>query len=188
MNSKKIAYLMMTLSFVMIISGGVSSFVISLKNDQKETQNRMNEVSDAFEVFSTNTSVFEAFRDELYNTFLSNISYDSMYIEDVNVKNKLSNYENLVDQLKKNTLSLNKLCDEVYYPKSDVNSKCHNYKSIYEQVVNYFVSDIAVYNNNVKKYNEYQANFGSVYNIKEYSTKKSYIDYNGDKKFDGKEE
>lgn len=188
MNSKKIAYLMMTLSFVMIISGGVSSFVISLKNDQKETQNRMNEVSDVFEVFSTNTSVFEAFRDELYNSFLSNISYDSMYIEDVNVKNKLSNYENLVDQLKKNTLSLNKLCDEVYYPKSDVNSKCHNYKSIYEQVVNYFVSDIAVYNNNVKKYNEYQANFGSVYNIKEYSTKKSYIDYNGDKKFDGKEE
>lgn len=188
MNIKKIAYLIMTLSFVMIISGGVSSFVTSLKNDRMETQKRMSEVNNVFEVFSTNTSAFELFRDELYTSFLSNISYDSMFIEDANIKNKLSNYENLVDQLKKNTLSLNKLCDDVYYSKSDVNNKCHNYKSIYEQVVNYFVSDVGVYNSNVEKYNDYQASLGSGYSIKEYKTKKSYIDYNGDKKFDGKEE
>ena len=68
MNSRKIAYFMMTLSFIMIISGGVSSFVISLKADREETQNRMNDVSDTFEVFSTNTSVFESYRDDLYNT------------------------------------------------------------------------------------------------------------------------
>ena len=37
MNSKKIAYFLMTLSFVMIISGGVSSFVINLKTDKEET-------------------------------------------------------------------------------------------------------------------------------------------------------
>lgn len=188
MNSRKIAYFMMTLSFIMIISGGVSSFVISLKADREETQNRMNDVSDTFEVFSANTSVFELFRDELYNTVLNNIYYDSMYLEDANIKNKLSNYENLVDQLEKNTRVLNKLCDDVYYPKSDVNNKCQNYKSIYEQVVNYFVSDIKVYNGNVKKYNDYQASLGFLYKIENYKTKKDFIDFNGDKKFDGKEE
>lgn len=188
MNSRKIAYIMMTLSFIMIISGGVSSFVISLKVDREETQNRMNDVADVFEVFSANTSVFESFRDDLYNTVLNNIYYDSMFTEDVNIKNKLSNYENLVDQLEKNTNELNKLCDDVYYPKSDINNKCRNYKSIYEQVVNYFVSDISVYNENVKKYNDYQASLGSLYKIDNYKTKKDYIDFNGDKKFDGKEE
>lgn len=188
MNNKKIAYFLMTLSFVMIISGGVSSFVINLKADKEETYNRMNDVSNTFEVFSTNTSIFENYRDELYNTVLSNVYYDSLFLEDTNIKNKLSNYENLVDQLKKNTLILNKLCDDIYYPKSDINNKCHNYKSIYEQVVNYFVSDINVYNKNVVKYNEYQRNNGSSYSIEKYNTKKSFIDYNKDNKFDGKED
>lgn len=185
---RKIAFGIMTLSFVMIMSGGVSSFVLGLKADRIETYNRMNDVSDVFENFSTNTSVFESFRDELYVNVLGDIYYDTMYNDDVSVKNKLSNYENLVDELEKNTLSLNKLCDDVYYPDGNVNNKCSNYRSIYEQVVNYFVSDIKVYNKNVKKYNNYQASVGSNLAIKEYKTSKKYMDYNGDKKFDGKEE
>ena len=141
---KKIAMIMMTFSFILIISGGVSSFVLGLKKDKQEIYNRINDVNDEFEVFSTNTSVFESFRDELYNVVLSNVYYDTMYDEDKAVKNKLSNYENLVDELTKNTKKLDNLCNDVYYPDSKVNTKCNNYKSIYEQVVNYFISDINV--------------------------------------------
>ena len=185
---KKIAMAMMTLSFILIISGGVSSFVLGLQRDKEEIYNRINDVNDEFEVFSTNTSVFENFRDELYNVVLSNVYYDTMYDEDKSVKNKLSNYENLVDELTKNTKKLDKLCTDVYYPDSKVNTKCNNYRSIYEQVVNYFVSDINVYNNNVNKYNEYQKNNNSILRVDKYKTSKKYIDYNGDKEFDGKEE
>jgi len=184
---KKIALYMMTLSFILIISGGVSSFVLGLKEDKEEIYNRINDVNDEFEVFSTNTSVFENFRDELYNVVLSNVYYDTMYDEDKTVKNKLSNYENLVDQLTKNTKKLNRLCEDVYYPDSKVNTKCNNYKSIYEQVVNYFVTDINVYNENVKKYNEYQRNKNSDLRVDNYKTNKKYIDYNHDKEYDGKE-
>lgn len=185
---KKIAMIMMTLSFILLISGGVSSFVLGLKKDKEEIYNRISEVNNEFEVFSTNTSVFEGFRDELYNVVLSNVYYDTMYDEDKAVKNKLSNYENLVDELTRNTKRLNKLCDDVYYPDSKVNTKCNNYKSIYEQVVNYFVSDINVYNENVVKYNEYQKNNNSDLRVDKYKTDKKYIDYNKDKEFDGKEE
>lgn len=185
---KKIAMIMMTLSFILLISGGVSSFVLGLKKDKEEIYNRISEVNNEFEVFSTNTSVFEGFRDELYNVVLSNVYYDTMYDEDKTVKNKLSNYENLVDELTRNTKRLNKLCDDVYYPDSKVNTKCNNYKSIYEQVVNYFVSDINVYNENVVKYNEYQKNNNSDLRVDKYKTDKKYIDYNKDKEFDGKEE
>lgn len=185
---KKIAMIMMTLSFILLISGGVSSFVLGLKKDKEEIYNRISEVNNEFEVFSTNTSMFEGFRDELYNAVLSNVYYDTMYDEDKAVKNKLSNYENLVDELTRNTKRLNKLCDDVYYPDSKVNTKCNNYKSIYEQVVNYFVSDINVYNENVVKYNEYQKNNNSDLRVDKYKTDKKYIDYNKDKEFDGKEE
>ena len=149
---KKIAMIMMTFSFILIISGGVSSFVLGLKKDKQEIYNRINDVNDEFEVFSTNTSVFESFRDELYNVVLSNVYYDTMYDEDKAVKNKLSNYENLVDELTKNTKKLDNLCNDVYYPDSKVNTKCNNYKSIYEQVVNYYVTDINFYNKSVDDY------------------------------------
>ena len=188
MNYKKLAVVMMTISFVLIISGGVSSFVMELNRDHQETYNRMYKVDDEFEVFSTNTSVFESSRDELYNVVLSNVYYDTMYDEDKEVKNKLSNFENLVDELTKNTKNLDKLCNNMYYSDKNINSKCSNYKSIYEQVINYFVSDIKVYNDNVDKYNKYQEENNSSLKINKYKTKKTYIDYNNDKKYDGKEE
>ena len=147
MNYKKIAMGIMTLSFVLIISGGVSSFVLGLQKDKEEIYNRIIEVNNEFEVFSTNTTVFENFRNELYNVVLSN----------------------------------------VYYPDGKVNTKCSNYKLIYEQVVNYFVSDINVYNENVKKYNEYQKNNNSDLRVDKYKTSKVYIDYNNDNEYDGKE-
>ena len=82
---------------------------------------------------------------------------------------------------------MDKLCTDVYYPDSKVNTKCVNYKSIYEQVVNYFISDINVYNKNVKEYNKEQ-NDNKDKMIEEYKTNKKYIDYNNDKTYDGKEE
>ncbi|MBQ9019001.1 MAG: hypothetical protein IJ097_01650 [Bacilli bacterium] len=188
MNYRRLALSMITLSFILIVSGGVSSFVLGLKRDKEEIYKRINEVNDEFEVFSTNTSVFESKRDELHNEVLNNIYYDTMYDEDKNVKNTLSNYEHLVDELTKNTKKLNGLCEDVYYPDSKANAKCNNYKSIYEQVVNYFVSDISVYNSNVSKYNEYQKGNNSDLRVDKYKTKKDYIDYNNDKVYDGKEE
>ena len=188
MNYKKIAYCLMTISFVMIISGGVSSFLIGLKADKEETYKRISVVNHEFEVFNTNTTAFETFRDELYNSVLSSVYFDTMYKEDEVIKNKLSNYENLVDELDKNVKKLDGLCDNVYYPESDTNTKCSNYKSIYEQVINYFVTDIKLYNKNVNKYNKYQNSKNTKLSIQKYSTKRIYIDYNNDGKFDGKEE
>lgn len=188
MNSKRLAYILMTLSFVLIMSGSVSTFVLSLKQDKKETYRRIYVVNDEFEIFSTNTSVFESYRDDLYKDFLSNIYFDTLDQSDNDIKNRLSNYENIVDEIEKNTLQLDSLCKEVYYPDSEANSKCMNYKTIYEQVVNYFVSDINLYNRYVKQYNEYAKNKINFHTIQKYNTNKKYIDYNKDNQYDGKEE
>ena len=187
MNMRKIAYFIMTFSFILIVSGSVSTFVINLRDDQNATRQRMVVVGDKFEDFSANTSVFESFREDLYGGIFDNVYFDTLYSNDINIKNKLSNYENLVDELKKNTNSLDELCNDMYYPDGTINSKCNNYKSIYEQVVNYFVTDINNYNNNVKKYNEYQKSINSDKTLALYKTDKDYIDYNEDKIFDGKE-
>ena len=186
MKSKKLVLIIMTISFVLIIAGGVALFVVGLQADRKEVYNRIADVNNEFEEFSANTTIFENERDDLYNEVLTNMFYDTMKSQDKDVKERLSKYEKLVDIVTKNTKVLDKLCNNVYYPDSKVNTKCKNYKSIYEQVVNYFISDINVYNKNISDYNEEQTDDNNKLN--KYKTNKVYIDYNNDKSYDGKEE
>ena len=186
MNIRKIAYGLLTLSLVLIMSGGFSSLLIGLRKDKENTLNLMKVVDDEFETFSANTSVFESFREDLYAEVLEGIVCNQLILNDAAVKNKLSNYENLVDELSKNVKKLDKLCVDVYYPNSTTNNKCLNYKSIYEQVNNYYVTDINNYNKNIKQCNSSAS--GDTMLLKEFKNDKKYIDFNGDKKFDGKEE
>ena len=190
MTNKKrnLAFILMGIGSVMIFSGFVSSFIIGLNKDRAIVRARMVDVNNVFEEFSTQVSIYEEQRDLLYETTLGNFYYDKMFQQDSTVKNRVSNYEAIVDAITKKTKQLDSLCDEVYYPDSKVNSKCINYKSIYEQVNNYFVTDIEYYNKNIDKYNTYIKGQGGANVIKKYETKKKYIDYNKDKKYDGREE
>ena len=186
-NIRKLAYVFLSFSLILIISGGFSSFLINLREDHQQVLRRIDDVSLTFEEFSTNTSIFEEYRDNLYTEVLGNVYYDTMYKTDSDVKERIEEYEGIVDGIKENVNELNKLCSDVYYPDNNANSMCVNYKSIYEQVVNYFVTDIKTYNDNVKKYNDYQDAINSELKVKKYKTNYKYIDYNGDKVFDGKE-
>ena len=189
MNYRKLSFTFMTLGFVLVMAGAVSTFILGLQGEREAFYKKIDDVNNEFETFSTNTSAFEAIRDELYNVVFSNVYYDTMYEEDKNIKTKLSNYEQLVDELTRNTNYLDKLCSSSNRSFDDLKTKCSKYKNIYEQAVNYFVSDIEDYNANVLKYNEYQKSLNNIsYQIEKYETKKNYIDYNNDSVYDGKEE
>ena len=170
MNTRKLAYLFLSISLVMIVAGSFSSFLIGLREDHQRVLRRMDDVSGIFEGFSTNTTMFEDYRDELYTEVLGNVYYDTMYKTDETVKGKLNEYEAIVDGIKKDTKKLDSLCKHVYYPDSEVNKMCTNYKSIYEQVVNYYVTDIHTYNDNVEKYNAYQDTIKKDLKIRKYHT------------------
>ena len=186
MNYRKIGYALLTLSLILIISGGFSSFLVGLREDKENTLNLMKVVDDEFETFSANTSVFENFREDLYEDVLGGVVCDQLIQKNNDITNKFSNYENLVDELNKGVVKLDKLYKDVYYPNSSTNSKCSNYKNIYEQVNNYFVGDVNIYNKNIVSCNKNITDSNLL--IKEYKTKKEYIDYNNDKKYEGKEE
>lgn len=187
MKTRKIGFLILTISIVMIISGTVCSFVVSLKDDQEKTQARMVVVKDEFDAFNNAVTTFELERDNLYTTSLGNLFYDSLASNDAEIKNKLSNYEGIVNGIVEKVKSMDGLCKDVYYPDSTVNSKCSDYKLIYEQVINYFVEDVKVYNDTIVTFNEQQAAKGSTLALIEYKTDKKYIDYNKDGVFEGKE-
>lgn len=187
MKGKKIGVLLLTLSVVMVIAGTVCSFVISLKDDKEKTQARMVVVNDSFDDFNNSVSTFELERDTLYTESLGNLYYDTLAANDENFKNKFSNYESIVDNIVDKVKIMDGLCKDVYYPDSSVNSKCSNYQLIYEQVINYFMEDVKLYNNAIKTFNEQQATLGNNVVLNEYKTTKKYIDYNKDGVFEGKE-
>jgi len=180
---KKIAYVLALLGFIMMISGAVTSFLSGLREDRELTYNRMADVTDSYEEFSTEVSLFEDYRDSLYEKYLANLTYDTMSKNDALIKKELKSYEEMVDHIYNKSKTLSKLCDEVYYPESSINNKCSNYRTIYEQVNNYFVLDIKTYNNNIKKYNS-----SNNVTLKNYKTDKDYIDYNEDGTIEGKDE
>lgn len=187
MKSKKLAVAILMISIVMIISGTVCAFVVSLKADREATQARMLVVNDEFESFNKSVTSFEEAREALYTQYLGNVFYDTLANDDPMLKERISNYESIVDSIDKQVKTMNGLCKDVYYPDSSVNSKCQDYKLVYEQVVNYFVGDVGVYNNTIKTFNEQQAAVGSTLALVEYESKKDYIDFNKDGAFDGKE-
>ena len=187
-RNRKISFIMILVSIFMIASGCLSSLIIGLKEDKKMTNMRMEEVDLEYEDYSTMVSLFEEERDSIYEKVFTKITYENMYANNKFITNKLSNYEAMVDEMHKNTKKLDKLCDDMYYPKSSVNSICNNYKIIYEQVNNYFVMDIDTYNDNIDKYNDYIKGVDPNLVLKKYSTKKKFVDFDNDGEIIGKDE
>ena len=187
-RNRKISFIMILVSIFMITSGCLSSLIIGLKEDKKMTNMRMEEVDLEYEDYSTMVSLFEEERDSIYENVFTKITYENMYANNKFITNKLSNYEAMVDEMHKNTNKLDKLCDDMYYPKSSVNSICNNYKIIYEQVNNYFVMDIDTYNDNIDKYNDYIKGVDPNLVLKKYNTKKKYVDFDNDGEIIGKDE
>lgn len=187
-RNRKISFIMILVSIFMITSGCLSSLIIGLKEDKKMTNMRMEEVDLEYEDYSTMVSLFEEERDSIYENVFTKITYENMYANNKFITNKLSNYEAMVDEMHKNTNKLDRLCDDMYYPKSSVNSICNNYKIIYEQVNNYFVMDIDTYNDNIDKYNDYIKGVDPNLVLKKYNTKKKYVDFDNDGEIIGKDE
>ena len=187
MKSKKLGMFIFVASIVMVIAGSICVFVISLNADREETQKRMGVVNKEFESFNEIITTFEAERDSLYTEYFGNVFYDTLETNDPIIKTKLTNYEKVVNDITKKADAMKDLCEDVYYPDSSVNSKCSDYKLIYEQVVNYFVEDVKLYNDTIKTFNEQQAAAGSTFALMTYKTEFDYIDYNKDGSFDGKE-
>ena len=116
MNIRKIAYAMLSLSLVLIISGCFSSFLTGLKQDQEVVYHRMEDVTASYEAFSTNVSFFGDYREDFHESILENLYYETMLNTDSLVKTELTKYEDMVDDIMDEVKKLDSLCKDVYYP------------------------------------------------------------------------
>ena len=186
-NKTKILVIILITVFV-IFCLLICFLIIGLKRDQKQTKGQMSKVIESYNTFSTEIDNFNDTRNQLYLDVFENTYYDTLSNNDANFKEMFANYEKVVDKVVNGALRLEKYCKNVYYTDSKVNTKCMEYGEVYEQVINAFVSDVKLYNKNITDYNKYQVENGGNLFLNSYVTKKKYLDYNGDKKYQGKEE
>lgn len=187
-NKSRVIKILIISGCLMISTGFVSSLVVSVKEDQVATKQRTVEVADVYKKFSECTDNFNDLRNDLYLTYFDQLYYDTLSQIDANVQQALKAYETTVDDVSKSANNMKSMCGDIYFTDTSTNNKCNGYGSVYEQVVNAFVSDVNLYNKSIDSYNKYQKELNSGLSLNKYKTNKKFIDYNKDKKYEGKEE
>lgn len=187
MKKKKII-LIISLLVALIFISIVSLFIISFKNDRKETLEKMDNINILYDDFKNRVDSFNTIREDIYANVLSNVYYDTLQVNYNVWINKFMNYEEFIDNIDKDFKNLKKSCDGVYYPELEINNKCQSFIIAYEEINNSFVSDIEVFNKNIGEYNVYMKEQNSNEVLKKYSTNRKYIDYNHDKEYFGKDD
>ena len=190
-DKKKLSIILGVVGVALIIFGIILSFISNVKKDQKEMNSRMDTIVTEYSKFEKNIEEFNNTRKSLHEEFLDKVYYETLTQNDTAYKTKLTDYETQVAKISQSTKTIREYCkDGIYYSSSDVNNKCNSFKLGYEEMVNSFVDDINTYNKNITAYNKYLDDEGNTTSLKleTYQTKKTYIDYNNDGKYSGKEE
>ena len=191
MSDKKKITILILLGIISIVVGLIILFISNLKKDQQNMNDRISIIIKEYNSFSKDLNKVNKTRDTLHNDFLDKIYYDTFEKNDTSYKNRLLEYEEDVTDISKNNKKLKEYCNSnIYYSSSDANSKCSAFNLAYEQMVNSFVDDINKYNSNISMYNSWLDGQGNTSSLKleKYKTKKTYIDFNKDGNYSGKEE
>jgi len=185
-KKKKIAITIVIIGTILITLGVFLYFYInSFKLDREQTLKLMAEVHEDYPEFSKSMTEFVNKRNEFYKM------QEEIYLEDMGKNpslwsNFINEYSSIIQKIEDGSKRLQKACVNDF---GDITAKteCNQFRVNYESANNYYISDIKVYNELVKKYNEW-AN-GSYENLKEVELKihKDYIDYDEDGEYFGKE-
>lgn len=159
-----------------------------LKEDTAATKKKMDEVLEAYLKFNEEVDKFSTLRNELYQ------NKENLYLE--TLRDNASTWNTFIDNYKAEIMKveetakiLKENCD-LEYGDVNVSSKCTTFKANYEAAHNYYISDVKMYNEMVKNYEEYNREHGNQYstvNEATYGPYTDYIDYDKDGEYFGKE-
>lgn len=184
--NKKVKIIIIVCLVIGVLVAGIGIFCYNVSKDRKETTRVMNLILSDYDKFEDSVLNFNDKRDVVYETIFVEAYYDTIK-EKYNEWNTLfKDYEKEVDKVL-SYKNLDKYCKGKFYSKGEVNTKCSSFVTLYEDVINSFVSDKDSYNKMLNEYNDYIKENNGTEVLDVYNTSKKYIDYNQDDEFSGKE-
>lgn len=167
---------------------GIVIFVDNFKKDQKKTLEIVKNIKEEYKNFSPYTETFSEKRNKFYS-----LKEETMYLESFGEVQEefitfLEEYNTFINEVDEKNEYLKNHCQRKY---SDgvANNKCELFKQGYEAIMNYYITDIKVYNDFVDIYNKWLEENGEEASLskKELTLYSDYIDYDKDGKYLGGE-
>jgi len=167
------------LSIILVLSIIITIFLVKLKKSQELSQEDMAKITSNYQLVSDKVNEYNKIRVTL-NEYMDNFYFDTYLENENNYLVTLNSY----DQAMKDIQGYIQVIDEkciVIYKDSSVNSICQTYQTLYEKLVNLYVSDITNYNSKIISYNDYKNSDIELYPM----LYTEYLDYNKDKTKEG---
>ena len=185
---KSLTIIGIVIVIIAIIFIGAWVWFSGLKEDRAATQAKMDKILEAYPTFNQMVNDFSNLRNQFY-------SYkEDLYLETLRDNAEawntfMSNYADGIQKVENSAQVLKENCD-LEYGDVKVSTKCTNFKVNYEAAMNYYISDVKLYNQMVSEYEKYNTESGGKYpvvNKAEYKIYEDYIDYDKDGEYFGKE-
>jgi len=188
MKKKVIIAIIIILFLAGLVFGGYM-FVKDFSEDQKQTLKIMDKIKEKYKDFSPLVEKFSESRTNFYTA-----KEELFFLESINdnretINTMMTDYYNLVMEVHNSSTYLQENCAREYSNHS-VNNTCNLFKQGYEAVMNYYLTDVEVYNKIVTEYNNWLTENSLTHEpltMQEFSLYKSYIDYDNDESYLGGE-
>lgn len=181
--------IMILIGFLLIIGGIISYIIINYNDDQAEVKKRMDEVTDAYDIFKSDVDSFNSIRDNIYTEVMQDTYYDTLKNNDANYKELFNSYKESLEVIDKDYSKVESSCVNVLHPDSKVNNKCEAIIVGYEEVINTYISDVNSYNELIDSYNKWlDDNSSTDPKLEKIKLDRDYLDINGDREYAGRSE
>lgn len=191
-KGKKIIIIILIVLVILSVLGlFVYNFYKGYKEDKIKTEELINNINIHYNNFITDLNNINDKREIVYTNIFKETYYTDMQNNIENWNNLITEYSKSVEKLDNNSEYLKNNCLNIKFYHVDINPKCDLFIENYETIINYYISDIAIYNNNIDSYNTWASeNQEESYKIIDKIVNNSYteyIDFNNDGVFWGKE-
>lgn len=174
------------ISIIVLIGVGLAAFAYTVKEDQRKTIIKMEEINDNYDKYNQSIQAFAKIREQYFeakaDTFLEEFSKNT---KDWNTL--MDSYEKSVQKIEDRSKNLKKNC-VVKFADAGVNNKCTMFKANYEAAMNYYITDVKNYNKTVDEYNTWVTEGNYKYDKLNLVVYQDYTDFDKDGEYFGKEE
>lgn len=166
--------------FVIGIIGGVLFVLNNMKKSQEKIEKLVEQVDQKYKSFSEDSTVVSERRTKIYTEVFNNVYYVDFSAKSESWKENFNEYYTLVDKFSSDYKDVMNTCNNYNFIYDSTKQKCESILKYYEIIINNFVTDYKLYNDNITKYNEWTDTNTSYSKLELFTPEKylEYVDYN----------
>lgn len=179
---KKVIIIAIIILIILGLALGGYIFVKNFTEDQKKTLEVMEKIKEEYKSFSPLVEKFSEARTNFHIAKEELFFLDSINDNKDTIITMMTSYNNLVMNVHTSSAYLQENCAREY-ANASVNNTCNLFKQGYEAVMNYYITDIGVYNSIATEYNAWLTENSLTFEpltLQEFTLHENYIDYDKD--------